>query len=213
MIKSPTLIFVADEEERIPSPMLIFEEEEVRVPSPELIFEEEEETEEQVEVVVSPVLVFMEEGTFFSEDADFCSFVLSRGRKGEICGKKATDSALLERPVPACIHHLAKYEEKMMLQSSFLTVRPTYTASYAEDFEEHSPVPKAKKPKPMFTLDSIPKAIDRSRGCPVCIEPDCINPLLFPCGHTVCFECTSNLKKEKCPTCREPFKKTQLRLL
>jgi hypothetical protein len=205
-VPSPILIF---QEERVPSPILIFQEE--RVPSPILIFQEER--------VPSPIVVVddvsppLEEGTFFSDEVDFCAFVLSRGqRKGEVCGKITTDSALLECAVPACIHHLAKYEEKIMLQMSFLSVRPTYTASYAEDYDDETPASvKLKKPKPVFALHSIPKAIERTRECPVCLEEN--NPLLYPCGHTVCFECTNKLIKEECPTCREPFKKKQLRLL
>jgi len=188
------------------SPILHFLKEEVseEVIEPELVFVHTCSPE-------SPIVVeddVKELGSFHLEDADFCSFVLSRGhRKGEMCGKIQTHSLMLERVVPACIQHLNKYEEIKMLQSSsFLSPRTTYPLSYIEyNSPEPSPSTKPKRQKKVITLDSIPKAIERSRECTVCLEDQ--NPLVLPCGHTVCFECVTQLKKELCPMCRKPFKK------
>jgi len=201
MSKSPILHFVHEQQ---PEPSLLFiaDDDECAPSSPSLVFMRN----------VSPPPE-MKEGSFHLENVDFCAFVLSRGqRKGEMCGKISTHSLLLHCEVPACIQHLGKYEEISMLSSSFLSPRSTYSASYAEyDSPVSSPVAKPKKQKQAFSLDSIPKAIDRSNECVVCLEK--LNPLILPCGHTVCFECTTKLNKETCPMCRKSFKKEDVRRL
>lgn len=201
MNTSPILHFQRDEPELLfvaPSPTLVFTRD-----SSSPIFVRDE----------SPIPE-LKKGSFHLDDVDFCSFVLSRGsRQGEMCGKIATHSLLLERQVPACIQHLQKYEEISMLSSSFLPPRLTYPASYADyDSPPSSPIMTAAKPKKfVFSLDSIPKAIERSNECTVCIEEK--NPLILPCGHTVCFDCVPKLKKDICPMCRKTFKKEDLRRL
>jgi zinc-RING finger domain len=49
--------------------------------------------------------------------------------------------------------------------------------------------------------------MERSFECPICLEKFSseIKPLLVPCGHTVCLDCLTRLKKERvfeCPVCR-----------
>ena len=203
MNSSPILLFQRDE------PELLFV-----APSPTLVFVRETSPPESPTLVSPPPEPETKLGSFHVDDVNFCSFVLSRGaRKGEMCGKIATHSLLLEREVPACIQHLQKYEEIAMLASSFLTTRSTHSASYAEyDSPPSSPiVAKAKSKKQPFSLETIPKAIERNNECTVCFEE--INPLVIPCGHTVCFDCVRKLKKDICPMCRKAFKKEDLRRL
>lgn len=208
MSSSPILHFQRDEPELLfvaPSPILVFERETSPPASPTFVFVRDDSPPPEPEAKL---------GSFHVDDVDFCSFVLSRGaRQGQMCCKIATHSLLLEREVPACIHHLQKYEEIAMLTSSFLTTRTTYAASYAEyDSPPSSPAAtKTKTKKQPFTLDSIPKAIERHNECTVCFEP--LNPLVLPCGHTVCFDCVPKLKKDICPMCRKTFKKEDLRRL
>lgn len=207
----PNLIFVKEEHEPM-SPTLVFVKEDHEPMSPTLLFVKENEVaQDHSPDAPQPPLT---KGSFHLEDVDFCSFVLCRGqRKGEMCCRIPTHSFLLQRDVPACIQHLEKYEEIVVLQSSsYLSARRTETPSYAEydDIQESNsrdspPRPKISKQKKPFTLDSIPKAIERSRDCIVCFESE--NPLLLHCGHTVCFDCITRLKKETCPMCRKAFKK------
>ena len=159
------------------------------------------------------------QGEFLFENADFCSYVLKRGsRRNEMCGKPAEESFLLRRMVPACLRHLGKYDEKEILKGGILSterISVTRNSHVAGMYEEWAVTPappkKSKKAKYVFELSSIPKAIDRTKECVVCLQEE--NPLLLPCGHTVCFQCAPQLKKDSCPFCRDPFKKNQLRRL
>lgn len=151
-------------------------------------------------------------GQFLFDQVDFCSFVINRGKfRGRICQKQSQQSTLLGRFVPACLQHLSKYEEMVILHSNFTQpLRPgMMTESYEEFFTPAPPPPRLQKRK--FILSSIPMAIARSKECTVCLEQD--DPLLMPCGHTVCFGCVIRLKKDSCPVCRDLFKKEQLRRL
>ena len=181
------------------SPVIIFDEESRRNVSPDLIF-----TKEENQVVPEFTLRI---GSFHFEDVNFCSFVK---KNGQMCGKKTTFSSLLFREVPACIRHLEKYCETSILSDTFLSPRATFTELYTEEIEDKFYCKKIKKPVE-FLLEKIPKAIDRSKECVVCFEEK--NPLVLPCGHTVCFSCIQLLKKSFCPMCRKAFKKDDLRRL
>ena len=48
---------------------------------------------------------------------------------------------------------------------------------------------------------------DEERGCPVCMEPTKNEWFAFPCGHSICAECTDKMLTRQylsCPTCRTP---------
>eukprot|EP00928_Gymnodinium_smaydae_P095718 TRINITY_DN8282_c2_g6_i2.p1 TRINITY_DN8282_c2_g6~~TRINITY_DN8282_c2_g6_i2.p1 ORF type:complete len:310 (-),score=18.68 TRINITY_DN8282_c2_g6_i2:312-1241(-) len=54
--------------------------------------------------------------------------------------------------------------------------------------------------------------------CPICInafDPGQHLPLVFPCGHTFCKECSSQLERRgrlQCPTCRKPTRASEIKL-
>ena len=56
---------------------------------------------------------------------------------------------------------------------------------------------------------AIPMAIERTKECSVCFLED--QPLILPCDHTVCVECTKRIATQTCPMCRAPFMLTQLK--
>jgi len=153
------------------------------------------------------VFVFESEdfGTFQEEHAEYacCAFVMTKGaRAGQLCGKIASYSGYLGCIIPACTTHAYKYECEM---------HRLVNAYAAEQQTPVYGVDPCQQKKSFFKLDDIPKAIERSTECVVCLENE--NPLLLPCGHTTCFTCVSCLEKTECPMCRAEFKYELLRKL
>ena len=60
------------------------------------------------------------------------------------------------------------------------------------------------------SFDAIPKMIDISKECCVCMEAEKL--LLFSCHHVVCFECFQKIA-ESCPMCRVPVEKSMIKRL
>lgn len=158
----------------------------------------------------------------------YCTFVLLKGKnKGCMCMKEAFASNLFGRIVPACQHHIEKYEQLFFTQADALAEEaPAEEAAAEEDVvfmgevvaETKSKGKRSSAATPALSLDGIPKAIDRATDCSICFEEgENIVPLLLPCGHTVCFSCMNAMLqkrvKGKCPVCRAVFKKTDLRRL
>lgn len=133
-------------------------------------------------------------GTFQdSEIQDGCAFVLTKGsRRGQLCGKSAAFSQMLDCFIPACSNHSCNYEYYIRL-----------ILEEARQLDQRT--------SNSLSINSIPKAIERSTECVVCMET--IDPLLLPCGHTTCFTCVGRLEKKTCPMCRMEFKNEQLRRL
>jgi hypothetical protein len=50
---------------------------------------------------------------------------------------------------------------------------------------------------------------DSDYSCCICM---CLfnNPMLLPCGHTICLKCINSIKTETCPLCRENFQRNEL---
>ena len=149
-------------------------------------------------------------GTFQEEHADYgcCAFVMTKGaRMGQLCGKIASYSGYLGCIVPACATHSHKYEAEMyrLVDAYSQEVRYTDSQNASQNLENQSSF------KASLKLENIPKAIERSTECVVCLENK--NPLLLPCGHTTCFSCVTRLEKTECPMCRAEFKYELLRKL
>jgi len=134
-------------------------------------------------------------GTFqeLDNENEGCTFVLVKGvRKGHLCGRPITFSETLVSFIPACSNHLSSYEYYL------------FNGGSEDDICEY-------KADDALSLNSIPKAIERSTECVVCLES--VDPLLLPCGHTTCFTCIGSLRKKTCPMCRTEFKNEQLKRL
>jgi Zinc finger, C3HC4 type (RING finger) len=163
-----------------------------------------------------------------------CSFVLCRGkRKGLRCQKDVTYSMLLNKTIPSCELHREKYEAFEMTARERSHRAQSFFGSYTEEevdeeervtesvsvagpilAEEDEVIIPSTTPSISATslpLSSIPKAIERSFECCICLEDH--NPLLLPCGHTVCFQCVTKLKTHTCPLCREHFSFDKIRRL
>ena len=54
----------------------------------------------------------------------------------------------------------------------------------------------------MKSSDQFVKKPQDDFFCPICLEL-LLHPILFKCGHQVCYTCSSQLLKDECPTCRE----------
>ena len=148
-------------------------------------------------------------GTFQEEHADFgcCAFVVTKGaRMGQLCGKIASYSGYLGCIIPACTTHSYKYEVEM-----YRLINAYNNQNAAEEQYDPDPREQTREKQFSFKLENIPKAIERSTECAVCLEND--DPLLLPCGHTTCFSCVSRLEKTECPMCRAEFKYELLRKL
>jgi hypothetical protein len=149
-------------------------------------------------------------GTFQEDHAEYgcCAFVMTKGvRVGQLCGKIATYSGYLGCIVPACTTHSYKYECEMYRLINAYTQEQTREDQTARGYD----VDPREQKKSSFKLEDIPKAIERSTECAVCLENE--NPLLLPCGHTTCFSCVTRLEKTECPMCRAEFKYELLRRL
>ncbi len=155
-------------------------------------------------------------------DLNYCTFVLSKGKnKGLMCMKEAFASTVFGRIVPACQQHVHKYEQLFSAPIQQGDNEEEEDDDFEDEFVDEVVERKRKKcppPPPTLSLASIPKAMDRTTECCICFEAGQEkDPLLLPCGHTVCFSCVITLLrkkvKEKCPVCRQVFKNTDMRRL
>lgn len=175
----------------------------------------------------------MSEDIFSSceSDLNYCTFVLVKGKKkGYMCMKEATASPLFGRIVPACAQHRSNYEQLFYAPASIAEEEQEQEENEDDvgDLEADGTTyfpPLEEKPKRKvrvggvpFCLEDIPKAIERSKECTICLENgEETSPILLPCGHTMCFSCTVSYMKNKvngkCPLCRQLFKKHEMRRL
>ena len=103
-----------------------------------------------------------------------------------------------------------------MVESTKKTTKTTRTTSVKKTTTSAKPTPGASstvKPTPGAATTAKPASGTGVGGlnegeCPVCLE-FCAKPVVAPCKHTVCFDCSKRLTEMgmTCPLCRAHFDK------
>ena len=141
-----------------------------------------------------------------------CEYLLSRGlRAGQLCTKPGAFRTRAYGYVPACREHQDAFCREQWQSRVDRVMLLLHQMEQEDDEVQERHAELAHSVTPEVTLESIPKLVDATTECTVCLESESL--LSMSCRHVVCYSCYQRLETKNCPVCREKIDRKFIRRL